>query len=697
MKLNNNTNIFTPNIKNSDGVKITNQNKISSQKPVSTDKITFKSGTKTVARQEVLKNILPKFMLGTTFLAGLELLMHNANANNENNIKKLDSYDKELVKIGLPTKEEFEKKLKTLLTYDWNAKKYVSRFDETDIAIIMQAYEDTPERSDLLNSTIAGYSNAQNVNFARFDINEIMDIIAVYDEHPEQKDFIKLLIRLHEISQKDNKTIIQAKFEPQNIVKLTKLRAENPDLESFINDIIRDDKFSEDVAIKIIELKTNEPDLTDELLKNLSDKTNPLTANAVESITDFKEPKKMYSKLNNILQYCKDNNIKIDNLFYDKITANWIVYDNSNNFRYSFNSISEKVERTDEVIQTQGQEISVLKGKGIYSKDNDIVTIKNFDFTEQQKNSVVPNKYDVYKTEKNIPAYKIVSNDLVANGKMKIIEKNLENNGTRTNYFYAENKNGDKYTYINIKDSNKVPLNHKYKFKKFDDNHFRSIENGKIFDITYSNDKVTVIQKDSKDNEEKRIELNIGDNNSKTSLLSKDLLPLLKNLPGSAYFIIANTKTKIILENSHLIKRAHLEYNAKNNKIAISDAYNNPEQLFVLNHELGHLKAHKTNMMNDNDLKNIFEKERENFFKTAPNSIIRELYYFTSKDNNKFDSLGEMIAEVNAFLYSSNTDIEFELRGQYLQKYFPQTFAKIANLLLNTTSQKSFINKESRF
>ena len=46
------------------------------------------------------------------------------------------------------------------------------------------------------------------------------------------------------------------------------------------------------------------------------------------------------------------------------------------------------------------------------------------------------------------------------------------------------------------------------------------------------------------------------------------------------------------------------------------------------------------------------------------------------------DSLEELVAEVNAFLYASNSKPAIEMRGQFVQEHFTETFAKIANLLL---------------
>ena len=51
-------------------------------------------------------------------------------------------------------------------------------------------------------------------------------------------------------------------------------------------------------------------------------------------------------------------------------------------------------------------------------------------------------------------------------------------------------------------------------------------------------------------------------------------------------------------------------------------------------------------------------------------------------------SIQEITAEINGFLYTSNIKSYRELRGQYLQQYFPETFAKIADKLTNCNKGK---------
>ena len=700
MKLNNNTNIFTPNIKNSNGVKITNQNKISSQKPLPTDKITFKSSTKTVARQKVLKNILPKFMLGTTFLAGLELLTHNANANNENNIKKLDSYDKELVEIGLPTKEEFKNLLKNSMTYDWQKEENVYSFTPKEVEVISIAYDDEIERSKLIYLLVTDYNNSEEYKFKNFSAEETIKVLQLVNYYPEQENlenFINSILERNKSYSVDNgHNNYTNKYNFDDLNYLVSLRLKNPNIEKFIDNTINDKNYSKDDVFNIIYLKLKMPDFIDKLIHDVTDNTTPLNIQAFKKIISSQEPKKTYETLNKIFEYCKQKNIQIDNLYNEKITSNWVIEQNGDyTYKYQFDNETGNLVRLDQIDnKIPTPQIYIHDGNSVYIMENNKIEITTLNEQKVENFSdIMPNKINTWikKVGQESVSRKIATNEHSNNGKLNVIEKSLESyDGTTTDYVYIEDKNGNSFSYIHIKDATgNSLLDYKHQFKKIDDNHFISIENDKRYDIVYFDDKVTVTQKDNKTgNELDKVTLEIGENKSKTSLLSKDLLRLLKKLSGSAYFDIAKSNTKIYLKKESQDQNAYFRYNNCNKatSIMIADYYNKPEDIFVLQHEIGHLKDYQHKIRNNNDLIDIFEKEREMLFKKTPLPIIDSLSYFVSKDSTKYDALKEIIAEVNAFLYASNNCLRLESRGHFLQEYFPQTFAKAANLLLNSSN-----------
>ena len=83
-----------------------------------------------------------------------------------------------------------------------------------------------------------------------------------------------------------------------------------------------------------------------------------------------------------------------------------------------------------------------------------------------------------------------------------------------------------------------------------DDNHFETIENGVKYNIEYLENKV-VVTKDNGD----VVEITIGDNSRDGSVISRDLLPLLKRAPGSFYFNL----------NKYGLQKIYIDNNIKNN------------------------------------------------------------------------------------------------------------------------------------
>lgn len=119
--------------------------------------------------------------------------------------------------------------------------------------------------------------------------------------------------------------------------------------------------------------------------------------------------------------------------------------------------------------------------------------------------------------------------------------------------------------------------------------------------------------------------------------------------------------------------------------LALSDEVEN--ESFTFAHEFGHYLDKHLDIRNNPEIISAFEKERKNLIENQPACEAKRMNYFIDiKSYSTRDvkgSIGEMIAEVNAFLYDSNTDERIELRGQYLQQYFPETFALIAKALTN--------------
>ena len=105
------------------------------------------------------------------------------------------------------------------------------------------------------------------------------------------------------------------------------------------------------------------------------------------------------------------------------------------------------------------------------------------------------------------------------------------------------------------------------------------------YDISYYEDKVVV----TKDNREK-VEISIGENGINTkNVLSKDLLEVLKQLPGSIYFKIDKYKLNKIGKEIDNVSEKNAHYSHNENIVSLSNELAGKDGIATLLHELGHL------------------------------------------------------------------------------------------------------------
>lgn len=106
------------------------------------------------------------------------------------------------------------------------------------------------------------------------------------------------------------------------------------------------------------------------------------------------------------------------------------------------------------------------------------------------------------------------------------------------------------------------------------------------------------------------------------------------------------------------------------------------KDLFGLIHELGHFKDDSINVYSNKELLKIYNSERDELLKNSSEREFNEMDYFLALEHpNKGGAITEMIAETNAFRFSSNKCENLETRSMFLQEHFPKTFAKIVELL----------------
>ncbi|MBR1626081.1 MAG: hypothetical protein IJ681_02940 [Bacteroidales bacterium] len=352
----------------------------------------------------------------------------------------------------------------------------------------------------------------------------------------------------------------------------------------------------------------------------------------------------------------------------------------SSDIKYDFVETSEGT-----TVTTTSKHVEKILDKFVKEvKDNNGNTIYKEYYV---KSKDIPNKYDIYKEYSNGKKYKIGLVEATQAGDISI-EKTLESSsGSKTQYFYIESPNGSRFVTTKILDKNgNVQYENSHKFKKINDNHYVSTENSKIYDIAYEESKIIV-----KDNNGNITELPIVENGQNG--ISKDLIQAIKLLPGS---VLADIQ-KYGLVKISIGESENAHYDPKKNEIIISKEYaTHSDLIFTLLHELGHFKDRATNIRKDNILRDTYEKERREFLAKNSETEFKEMEYFIENNDRRSilkDPIEEMIAEVNALLYSNNALPKIETRSAFLQEHFPQTYKLIAEKLQDQTVEKTKNNQ----
>ena len=330
--------------------------------------------------------------------------------------------------------------------------------------------------------------------------------------------------------------------------------------------------------------------------------------------------------------------------------------------------------------------------KKVLDNDGNLLYVEKY-----QKSATVEGKYDIIREYSDGHSYKIGLVETSRAGDV-IIEKTLvSESGVKTDYNYSESPNGSRLSYTKITDANgNVVFENKYQYKVINGKHFVTIENGVKYDIQYKthilgHNEIVVTRSDGAS-----VSISVGKNSIDSSaVLSKDLLPLLKQMPGSFYFDIDQYGLEKVGLNIDNVQKNNAHYDSQKNLIAISKEWKDSN--FTFAHEFGHYKDEFLKVSSDPEVYDTFMRERKALIENQSQFESRQMNYFIDAYCRRTESIegsiSEITAEINAFLYASNTDPNIELRGQYLQQYFPETFAKVANKLRsNTASVKPQVN-----
>lgn len=439
--------------------------------------------------------------------------------------------------------------------------------------------------------------------------------------------------------------------------------------------------------------------------------------NDIFKIQTFLETKEQISAYKKAYQYLKENNLtnykivivdsdrqnlyneaNIENFHNHKqILKEWNIafFDQNGNLIRRDNADTSDTYNTESITTQTGHidyDADIIKNKEgrTYLKNSSKKVFDNNGnllYTEKyQTSSSVKNKYDIIREYPNGKIYKIGLAEISPTGNIYIEKTLVTETGIKTDYNYLESPDGTRLNYTRIRDAkNNVIFENRYQYKVINDRHFITIENGVKYDIQYrsnfkGSEEVFVTRSDGE-----TVSILIGDNSeSSNAVLSKDLLPLLKQMPGSFYFDINKFGLKKIGLEINSVRYDNAHYNFDKNLIAISTEWK--DAIFTLAHEFGHYRDWFSKISSDPDVIDTFMKERKALIENQSQFEARQINYFiNAKDgriNNNNDSIKEIVAEINAFIYASNTNPNLELRGQYLQQYFPKTFAKVANKLV---------------
>ncbi len=305
--------------------------------------------------------------------------------------------------------------------------------------------------------------------------------------------------------------------------------------------------------------------------------------------------------------------------------------------------------------------------------------------TEYTAPSEVPGVFDI---QVKYPNGKV---DVVSSGKVDkkngitSIKKNMVSlDGTKTEYLYENDENGNRISDYKITDKNgRVLLNKSATFEVVSPNKIISSNNDDKYEILLDEKSIKVTDmKNPKRNAVIDIDKKIQGN-------KKKILASLKQMPGEELIKLSqSTKTLVGIDSP-------LEsfYRPADKSIHSSD------QLFVILHELGHardmrdvdmssreayMESFGKTVFTNTKLEKTFEEEKANFNKAFPDAQRDHIDYFINTLNHyggAYGGLRETIAEGNAILNTPKTMDMLAIRTQYLQQYFPKTIAQLSTLV----------------
>lgn len=262
-------------------------------------------------------------------------------------------------------------------------------------------------------------------------------------------------------------------------------------------------------------------------------------------------------------------------------------------------------------------------------------------------------------------------------GIMSIKKDMVSSNGTRTEYLFEDDPQGNRISDYKITDKyGNVLLQNSESFEVVSPNKFISSKNNEKYEITADDDSVTVKDMNNPDRTatfKRGVEI-IGD--------EEEIMKVLKKMPGEELLKLKKNVSE--LEGTTEVLRSYSQTGKDKRTIHTGD------NLFVILHELGHAVDMKDVDMNnlqytvqnaifeDREFNEIYEREKAAFNKAFPDTQRNHIAYFINHETHYNGEIGgrkETIAESNALLTTAKTHEVLAMRSQYLQQHFPETIA----------------------
>ena len=521
-----------------------------------------------------------------------------------------------------------------------------------------------------------------------YNIQHIQQILKNVDREPERYAPLKEMAHLSNMKGKDLARISYAKADALNIVnEFSKKKKENGN-----------PKYASSHLIKFSTLQASEL----ERIKPLADTT--LRADEIVDIAQNKELdlKKLGSKIVEMEKSCGSKSL-------DKVSFKKDIYDPENAyvitgktlFGITKTELLDKklnrlaVDKTTEYTSANGTMYEIRKtndfrnntismvrsyidDEGYPNVQTQVRVVKDKNGnklkTEYMTQSEVKGVYDIKNVYPNGKTEQISSGKIDKKTGIVSVKRDMKSlDGTRTQYLYENDPQGNRIIDYKITDEKgKTLLNYSQSFEVIDDKHYVSSKNGKVYEMTVSDDKNSLTVKDRNTKQENVLNLGKMLRGDKKSMLN-----LLKKFPGEELINLKDTTN--ILKGAKSLEDCC--YWPDKKEIDIVD------DLYSVLHELGHSKDNNGGndvLTNKKDVQEVYDKERAAFNKAFPNAQRDHINYFIDVEEHYSGARGgleETVAESNALLNSYNGQSDIAARSQYLQQYFPKTIAKLSEHL----------------